>query len=117
MRAINHDLSASFCLPASCEAPGLPAVRVRLLLSLLEMVLVMVLLQLTATSARTGRRLTAHIISTDTRSQACISCRVCMCMQREGGTDDLIKHMHVCACECVCVGGLVWMYWYVSECV
>lgn len=69
LRAINHELAMSVCFPARCKPPGLPVVCVLLLLLLL----VLGLLQLIGTSARTGRLLTAYIISTDSRSQACNS--------------------------------------------
>lgn len=72
LRTINHELAMSVCFPARCKPPGLPVVCVPLLLLVLE------LLQLMATSARTGRLLTAYIISTDSRSQACNSNTACV---------------------------------------
>lgn len=87
MRAINHQLPVSLCFPASYEPPGLPVVRVLLLL--LMLLLVLGQLQLPATSARTGRGLTVHIISTPQRSQVCNSCTVCLCL--EGWINDLTK--------------------------
>lgn len=95
----------------SCKPPGLAVVRVRLLL--LVLLLVLKLLQLTATCARTGRRMTAHIMSTHVCSQSRLMCvfvraetwikdltelYLSVCLQ----TCDCIFFIYVCVCAWVC---------------
>ena len=83
------DQSQAPCEASASQRAGSPLVLavVRVLLSLLVLLVVVLLLapkllQLTATSARTGRQMTVHIMSTETRSQSCIV-RACVCVCEE----------------------------------